>query len=147
MEFLTEENLWFYLPLILWISGIFYFSSEKGSVSNSSRYLSPVFGMLFPNKEPDELKFYHLYLRKICHFVAYGILASFASLGFYCSPIFFSANSWYLSTFLTVLLVASADEIKQSFSTNRVGSFADVMLDCIGGLTVIFIIWIFAINR
>jgi VanZ family protein len=145
MEFFMEENLWFYLPLILWIGGIFYFSSEKGSISNSSRYLSPVFGMFFPKRNPDKLKIYHLYLRKICHFVAYGILAFFASLGFYNSPVFFAANSWYFSTFLIVLLVASADEIKQSFSTNRIGSFFDVMLDCIGGLTVIFLMWIFAV--
>ncbi len=146
MEFFREENLWLYLPPVLWISGIFYLSSDKGSISNTSRYLSPIFGLFIPNKKSDELKTYHLYLRKICHFVAYGILALFASLAFYNSPVFFSPAYWHVSAFLTVLFVASADEIKQSFSNNRVGSFFDVVLDCFGGLTMILVYKIFASN-
>lgn len=146
MEFFMEENLWLYLPLILWIGGIFYFSSDNGSISNTSRYLSPFFGLFFPNKESAELKIYHLYLRKVCHLAAYGILALFASLAFYNSPVFFTADSWYISAFLTILLIASTDEIKQSFYSNRVGSFFDVVLDCVGGLTMILLYKIFALT-
>jgi VanZ family protein len=44
------------------------------------------------------------------------------------------------------LIVAATDEIRQSFYPNRVGSLADVALDCAGGLTMIFLFRIFAAN-
>lgn len=137
MDFFRNENLWLYLPLILWISGIFYLSSNKGSASNTSRFISPVFNFLFPNKDLETLRTYHLAFRKLCHFFGYGILAVFASVAYSNSSLSFLANYWYLLAFLTVLFVASADEIKQTFYANRIGSVSDVMLDCFGGLTMI----------
>ena len=144
MEFFRNENLWLYLPLILWIGGIFYLSSNKGSISNTSRFLSPVFNYLFPKAEAESLKIYHLYFRKLCHFFGYGILALFAILAFYNSTADLLANYWYFLAFLTVLIVASTDEIKQSFYANRVGSVSDVALDCLGGFIAIVLFWIIA---
>lgn len=145
MDFFRNENLWLYLPLILWIGGIFYLSSNKGSISNTSRFLSPIFAVLFPDKKPDDLRIYHLYFRKLCHFFGYGILAVWAIVAYYNSTTIFLANYWYLSAFLTVVFVASADEIKQSFYANRVGSVSDVVLDSIGGLTAIVLFWLFTL--
>lgn len=141
MEFFRTENFWLYLPLILWIGGIFYLSSNKGSISNTSRFLSPVFSFLFPDKESETLRIYHLAFRKLGHFFGYAILALFGILAYYNSNAFFLANYWHLVSFLTVLIVASADEIKQSFYANRVGSVADVALDCIGGFAAIGLFW------
>ncbi|NJM52172.1 MAG: VanZ family protein [Blastocatellia bacterium] len=143
MTFQGGENFWLYVPLILWIGGIFYLSSNKGSISNTSRFLSPIFAFLFPDKEADKLKTYHLYFRKLCHFFGYGILAVWAILAYYNSTLMFLANYWYLSAFLTVVFVASADEIKQSLYANRVGSVSDVVLDSIGGLTAILLFQLF----
>lgn len=143
MEFSNNENLWLYLPLILWIGGIFYLSSNKGSASNTSRFISPLFAVLFPDKESDTLKTYHLIFRKLCHFTGYGFLALFAILAYYNSTISFLANYWYILAFVTVVFIASADEIKQSFYANRVGSVSDVVLDSIGGLTMILLFQLF----
>ena len=143
MDFFRNEILWLYLPLILWISGIFYLSSNKGSASNTSRFISPFFNFLFPNKDLETLRTYHLVFRKLCHFFGYGILAVFASITYSNSSFSFLANYWYLLAFLTVLVVASADEIKQSFYANRIGSVSDVMLDSFGGLTMIILFQIF----
>jgi VanZ family protein len=143
MEFFRHENFWLYIPLILWISGIFYLSSNKGSISKTSRFLSPIFSRLFPEKETEILRTYHLIFRKFCHFFGYAILALWGILAYYNSSADFLANYWYLLAFLTVLIVASADEFKQSFYANRVGSVSDVALDCFGGLTAISIFQFF----
>lgn len=143
MDFFRNENFWLYLPLILWISGIFYLSSNKGSISNTSRFLSPVFAHLFPEKDSDTLRIYHLIFRKLCHFTGYAVLALFAILAYYNSTTIYLANYWHLSAFATVVFIASADEIKQSFYANRVGSVSDVVLDSIGGLTAILLFWFF----
>lgn len=45
-----------------------------------------------------------------------------------------------------VLTVAAADEIRQSFSSERIGSLSDVILDCAGGLTAILLFRIFTLN-
>ncbi len=141
MDFLTNEILWL-LPLIFWISGIFYLSSNKGSVSNTSRFVSPIFHFLFPRANEQQLKKYHHYLRKLCHFFGYGILAIFASLAFYNnSTINLLAKYWQILAFGTVVFIASADEIKQSFYDSRDGSVYDVVIDSLGGLTMILLFW------
>ncbi len=142
MTFFQTENFLLYLPLILWIGGIFYLSSNNGSVSNTSRYLIPVFDLFFPNTDSERLDRYHWYLRKICHFTGYGILGLFAALVFYYSSVPFLAKFWYVFSFATVIIIASADEFKQSFYANRVGSVSDVMLDSGGGLTMILLFWL-----
>lgn len=142
MDFFRNENFWLYLPLILWIGGIFYLSSNKGSVAKTSRYLAPILNSLFPDASEEKLRIYHLCIRKLCHFVGYAILALFASIVFYNSSVIVINRFWYLSAFLLVLIIASADEFKQSFYANRTGSFSDVVLDCAGGLTNIFLFWL-----
>lgn len=144
MDFLKDENIWLYLPLTLWVSGIFYLSSGKGSISNTSRFLRPAFSFLFPQTKAESLRKYHLIFRKLCHFIGYGILALFASLVFYNSSAIFLTRFWYICAFILVLAVAAADEIKQSFYASRLGSVSDVILDCLGGLTTIFLFLIFA---
>ena len=143
MTFFQTEYLWLYLPLMLWIGGIFYLSSEKGSISNTARRFSPILHSLFPKAGEKSLKTYHLVFRKLCHFFGYGILAIFAAIVFYNSSIVFLAKNWQISSLVMVFLIASADEIKQSFYPNRDGSISDVALDCIGGLTLILLFWMF----
>jgi hypothetical protein len=78
MAFFQDENLWLYLPLIIWMSGIFYLLSEKGSISNTSRYLEPIFIFLFGAKEKCDFRKYYLYFRKNLHFLGYTVLALLA---------------------------------------------------------------------
>ncbi len=142
MDFFRNENFWLYLPLILWIGGIFYLSSNKGSIAKTSRYFAPIFNSLFPDASEEKLRIYQLCIRKLCHFVGYAFLALFASIVFYNSSVIIINRFWYLLAFLLVLIIASADEFKQSFYANRTGSIADVVLDCAGGLTNIFLFWL-----
>lgn len=83
----------------------------------------------------------------MCHFFGYAILALLASIVFYNSSLPAAEKFWYAYAFIIVLVVASMDEIRQSFYPERDGSLSDVALDCLGGLTMIFLFWIFSANR
>jgi len=149
MDFFRNENFWLYLPLIAWISGIFYLSSSKGSVARTAIYYLPLLNFLFPRDDggaAKTFKTHHFIVRKTSHFVAYAILALLASIVFYNSMLVYPARFWYVFAFAIVLIVAAADEIRQSFYPERVGSVSDVALDCLGGLTMILLFWIFAAN-
>ena len=146
MTFFRNENFWLYLPLIVWIGGIFYLSSNKGSVLRTAVYFAPLLNFLFPRDDAQTFKKHHLVVRKLCHFSGYAVLALLASIVFYNSSLLHPARFWYVCAFAVVLMVASTDEIRQSFYPERVGSLSDVALDCIGGLTMILLFWVFAAN-
>lgn len=146
MTSFSGENYWLYLPLTVWIGGIFYLSSSRGSASNTLLFFVPVLHFFLPGAGARALRNYHRIARKMAHFVGYAILALLASIVFYNSSFNFSMKFWYALAFVTVLIVASTDEMRQSFYPDRVGSISDVVLDCAGGLTMIILFWIFAAN-
>lgn len=147
MVFFGDENFWLYLPLIFWIVGIFYLASGKNSIAQTSRVFVPLLNFLFPRGDSKALQNYHVIIRKCGHLAGYAMLALLASIVFYNSSMPSPAKFWYVYAFGVVLIVASLDEIRQSFDPTRVGSFADVALDCIGGMLTIFLFWIFVPNR
>lgn len=143
-DLLSQEDLWLYVPLILWISGTLYLSSNKGSDSRTLTYFSPLFDLLFPNDDGLAVKRRHFYIRKLCHFVGYAILALLASIAFFNTSMPMLAKRWYAGAFVVVLVVASMDELRQSFYPERNASIADVALDCFGGITMILLFWLLA---
>ena len=147
MTFFAEENFWLYAPLIIWIGGIFYFSSNKGSMTGAAPYFIPLLDLLFPRANAERLKIYHRVARKLGHFFGYATLALLASIVFYNSSLITAAHFWHACAFALVLAVASLDEFRQSFAPERVGSLSDVALDCAGGLTAIFLFWLFFAAR
>lgn len=147
MAFFGEENFWLYAPLIMWIGGIFYFSSSKGSMPCAAPYFVPLLHLLFPRADGEHLNIYHRVVRKLIHFFGYAFLALLASIVLYNSTLIVAARFWHFCAFALVLTVASLDEFRQSFSPERVGSLADVALDCAGGLTAIFLFWLFVAAR
>ncbi len=144
MDFVTKEKCWLYILLVAWICGIFYLSSSKGSVSRTFPYFVPVLKFFLPRAHAIALETSYLVVRKLCHFFGYGILALLASGIFYNSALLSLAKFWYLYSFAVVIVVASLDETRQCFYEDRVGSLSDVALDCLGGLTMILLFWIFA---
>lgn len=126
-----------YAPLVLWIGLIFLASSTTGSMSNTSRIIRPLLNWLFPAAPEDIITIYHGYIRKSAHFIEYAILAFWASRAFWGSAADFLKRHWYALAFAVVIVTASLDEFSQSFNPARTSSPYDVVLDCIGGLTMI----------
>ncbi len=128
-----------YAPLILWVGVILLLSSGQGSMSQTSLFIRPLLEFLFPDSAEETLIVYHGYIRKFAHFAEYGVLGFLAARAFATSSIKFLRNQWFIAAFVLVLLVASIDEINQSYIASRTGSIYDVLLDCAGGLTMILL--------
>ena len=131
-----------YAPVIFWIGIIFYLSSDQGSMSETSRFIGPILEFFFPNSSEATIKLYHGYIRKAAHFTEYAILALLAAraCGFLVSHLL--RRSWYLLPLALVVLVATADEIGQSFRPSRTASVLDVLIDISGGLFIILVLWL-----
>ena len=89
----------------------------------------------------------HILIRKTGHFVGYGLFSLACFRGFWIS--FCVAASRILRllrahgrAILTTFLVASADEIHQTFEPNRWGSVSDVLLDTCGGVAMCFALFL-----
>ncbi|HSK73249.1 MAG TPA: VanZ family protein [Pyrinomonadaceae bacterium] len=131
-----------YAPLFLWIGVIFFFSTAQASMSNTSRFIRPILVFFFPNAPEETLLVYHFYIRKFAHFAEYAALAFFASRAFFASSQKFLRKYWFLTSLLLVLLIASLDEINQSFIPTRTGSVWDVLLDFSGGATMLIFVYL-----
>ncbi len=128
-------NWWRFLPLILWMAVIFYSSTGNASMAKTSRFLRPLLEMFFSSE--DTIHLVNIIIRKIAHLAYYSILAAVALFAVVGSPIDWLRKNWFAASFAIVLVMATIDEIIQSFDSSRIGSVSDVLLDCAGGLIIL----------
>ncbi len=132
-----------YVPLILSVGVIFFLSTDNGSMSNTGSIVRQILKFLLPNSPEENLAVYHFFIRKLAHFTEYAALAFWASRAFFNSKKEILKSRWFLWAFLIVVFVAMTDEFNQSFSPNRSGSLYDILLDCLGGFSMILTILFF----
>ncbi|WP_274309630.1 VanZ family protein [Solibacillus daqui] len=80
-------------------------------------------------------KFIEFLIRKGTHFFGYGLLALILFS-------FYNRLKWrfpMILSFLSVVVIASLDEYRQSMIPGRIGVMGDVMLDACGALTFLLI--------
>jgi VanZ family protein len=148
----TQKSKWRgrvfrYAPLVLWISIIFLLSSTQGSMTKTSFFIRPLLEFLFPGAAEETLLIYHGYVRKFAHFSEYAILAFWAWRAFRTSANEIIKKYNLLVSVGLVLLVASIDELNQSFNPTRTGSAGDVLLDLAGGAAMILVIYLMSKKR
>lgn len=144
MDYLGGENPIFYVLMFLWIGVIICLSSGKNSVSSTLPFFIRVVESLLPGASSTKIGRYFVIIRKISHFAGYAILAFLASLAFSNSSFVSAAHYWHVIAFTVTFVVAAADETRQHFDSERVGSISDVVLDCVGGTAGIFLFWVLA---
>lgn len=136
-----------YLPLIIWLAFITFASSDQFSATNTSRLIEPLVLWLFPNVSSETLSLIHFLTRKAAHFTEYGILAFLAARAFRASSNATMQRGWFLFSLLLVALYSLIDEYHQSFVPSRTSSIYDSMIDTVGGLTVLAIVYIYHASR
>ena len=126
-----------WLPVFLF-AGIFTLESTAafGSNRTSAPLHSLLHSFLGSAVDPNWPQIHHM-IRKTGHFVGYGMLSLVLLRGFRHTLRNSAARlrSLWASPALAIaatFLVASADEIHQTFLPNRTGCFADVLLDTSG---------------
>jgi VanZ family protein len=128
---------WRFVPLIVWICVILYSSTGNASMAKTSRFLRPLLEMLFSSEET--IYWVNVIIRKIAHLTYYALLGGLATFAFVGSPLDWLRKNWFWASFALVLVIATIDEINQSFDPSRIGSVTDVLLDCVGGLVILLI--------
>jgi VanZ family protein len=139
---LFNQRLVRYGPVLLWIGLIGFASTHGFAAGNTSRIVRPLLLWLFPNIAEAQIAAVHVFTRKAAHFVEYAILAFLARRAFITSSRSFIQQHWFLLSLLLVIVVASLDELHQSFVPSRTGSVYDSAIDLAGGLTVLLLSWL-----
>lgn len=147
-------RLWVWLPAVLAVLVICNESQARFSADNTSRFLRPLFEhLLGPIRNSVWDEAHHL-LRKTGHFTGYGLLClTFVRAWLYelgCLADLPQSTWHWRSVLLGVVccfLVASGDEIHQTFVPGRTGLFSDVLLDTAGGIVACVLVWLFLWNK
>ena len=128
----NAARLW--LPPLLLTALILIASGQTFSSSNSGAFLAAIVGMLGIDLEPATFASIHFLARKTGHVVAYGLLGALYLRAFRHQLPRRAAS--IAATLLTVLVVASIDEWRQSTTVARSGTPADVALDVIAAAAI-----------
>jgi VanZ family protein len=129
-------NRW--LPVLLWATVIFLFSTEHFAAPQSSRILGPLLRWLIPGITPEQVSFVQFLIRKLGHWFEYFVLAVLLYRALYAESGSRSSVRPAAMTIAFALVWAITDEFHQSLVPSRSASIVDVMIDGFGALCGIF---------
>lgn len=133
----NKRKIIYWCLLIIWMIGIFVMSNQPANVSDAQSEgvikilssigvdINSIFGQLA-----------NFAVRKFAHFLEYMILAL---LAFNVIKLYFNMKKVIIITIFLVFIYACSDEIHQLFVPGREGAMRDVMIDTIGGSTMVLI--------
>ena len=127
-----RRSLTYWLPPLLWAAVILSASTDAFSSPNTGNVLERIAVWLVGHRlAPATLDTLNFFVRKCAHVTEYGILGALLF-----RAVRGERPSWNLRwAIVTVLLtagVASIDEIHQTFTLLRTGTWHDVLLDTAG---------------
>jgi VanZ family protein len=134
---MRHQRLARYGPLIVWAALIFIGSTNALSAAKTGSLLL----WLLPHLSERKLKIVHLLVRKAGHVTEYAIFALLLARAFTTSSHQLLRKRWFGAVLLLVIAYALSDEFHQSFYPSRTASIYDCMIDSVGGLTALLIIW------
>ncbi len=131
-----------WLPAVIMMGIIFYFSSKPAAVSGESSlaisqrivkiYEEATDTQIEEAKRADALDQVDHIVRKTAHFVEYAVLAAAVALHF---TLWKEGKGWRLGVpILITALYAATDELHQVFVPGRSGQLSDVILDSCGAV-------------
>jgi VanZ family protein len=144
-----------WLPALIGVAVIIAESTPTFSATKTSRILRPLIEWLFGRLSDPVWDEVHHLLRKAGHFVGYGTLCVLFLRAWLLSlamNVALQMRAWWLRSWgyavASTFVVASGDEIHQSFLPSRTGMFSDVVLDTVGGIVVSgLVLWICPLIR
>jgi VanZ family protein len=143
-----------WLPVVLAIAIITAESTDTFSAQHTSGWLRPLLERCLGPFTNAHWDIFHHYLRKSGHFAGYGTVA-FTFLRAWLHTLARRGRtgllSWRLeSSILAILstaIVATCDEIHQTFIPSRTGTPIDVLLDTAGAITLCILVWLVCWSR
>lgn len=138
-----------WIAAILWIGVICIESTDLMSSNNTGSFIYSLLAPFWPHIDPLKFGELHAVLRKVGHFVGYGIL-SFLLFRAWRATLRRGAQwtvLWAAVSFLMTALVASLDEWHQTFIPSRTGTYKDVLLDSAAALCVQILLFVLLTRR
>jgi len=125
-----ELNYW--LPPIVWAAVILIASTDLFSGSNTAGVLQQIAVTIFGHRlAPATAETLNFFIRKSAHLTEYGILGALTFRALRGEQKSWSWR-WAIGAIVFVAVIASIDEIHQSFVPSRTGTWHDVLLDTAG---------------
>ncbi len=132
----SQRRWWWLLPPISWMAAMFVFSSDWLAWRNTAPVAYGWLHWWLPHLDAAQLESLHLLLRKLGHVTEYALLAVLWHVALRRAPRW---QAWQAGLGAAVISVpyAALDEWRQTFTAERSGSLADVLLDSLGvGLAI-----------
>lgn len=129
-----------YVPLIGWMTLIYFASTGEFSAANTNLLVQPLLRWLFPNITNEGIATFHFLLRKCGHFSEYAILGFLAARAFIASSHAGFRRHWFVVSLVLISLYALSDEFHQSFVATRTASIYDSLIDMSGGFVALVLI-------
>ena len=137
----SKHRLSRYGPFIFWAAFIFIGSTDLLSASNTGGVLVRPVLWLFPHASERAVAIYQFATRKAGHLTEYFIFAILAARVFRTSSHEVLRQRWFWASLLLVVAYALSDEFHQSFYPSRTASIYDSVIDSVGGLLALTILW------
>ncbi len=140
----------YWLPLLIWMAVIFSASADAQSTQRTSRFLEPFLRWAWPEISAEGIEAVRWVVRKSAHVLEYAILAWLWWRALR-RPVRGDARPWSWrvagTALLAAVLYAATDEWHQSFVPNRSGAGLDVLIDTVGGVVGLTVVWWFQGRR
>jgi len=126
-------RLTIWLPPLVWMAAIMWFSSGDFSAENTGSILGPLLRWLLPWASPAQINALHGMVRKAAHVAEYAALATLWFIAFTREPRW-SARTAAWAALLISIGWAFLDELHQATEPSRTASIIDVGYDAAGAL-------------
>ncbi|ABR37005.1 VanZ family protein [Clostridium beijerinckii] len=133
----NKRKIIYWFLLIVWMIGIFIMSNQPAQISDSqSEGVINILSAIGINMNGIFGQLTNFIVRKCAHFLEYMVLSL---LAFNVFKLYFNIRRVIFVTVVFVFFYACSDEIHQLFVLGREGAFRDVIIDTVGGITLILI--------
>jgi VanZ family protein len=130
----------YWAPPIIWMSVIFYFSTDTFAGDNTGSLLWKIFSFVYPGASRELFGSIHFYIRKAAHFTEYAILALLLFRAFRSGAVERWRRQWAIGSLLIAVAYALLDEYHQALTRHRVGSIYDSLTDTSGVVTALILL-------
>lgn len=128
-------------PALLWAGVIFSMSTDTFSSEHTASIFTPIVKWLHPSVTEYGLSVVNAVMRKMAHFTEYFVFGLLLYRGVRGGRAGWRCT-WGLGAWFGAAVYACLDEVDQAFVASRTASPYDSLLDSIGALFAVAVLWI-----
>jgi VanZ family protein len=138
--------LWAWWPALLWATVIFSMSTDRFSSEHTRSIIEPILKWIYPAITADQFEMIHHLIRKCAHFTEYFIFGLLLFRGIRRGRPGWRW-SWGFGALFAAAIYSALDEIHQAFVASRTASPYDSLLDSVGALAAMLVLFLWLRSR